>query len=232
MIYNLERELQQDLQQSVFDYEVKKQTSGFIRREVPVGRCIPDLIAVKFDTYPNINRLPYTWSGSYSYIVSLLRMNSFLTIDEIAAYYYCPPEEVEPLLKKLLKYNLVACESGVYMLSPDYLYMKAEVISFEAKLFRWREALDQAITYKKFSHKVIVAMDPEGLPKRKSSLKLFEDNGIGLISVNKREINWLVRPKKNYILNDEYDFIITSTLAPKHQMFWSRLKDEKALFQA
>ena len=97
---------------------------------------------------------------------------------------------------------------------------KAEI---EAKLKRWKEAVAQAVSYKKFSDKSIVAMAPDGIPKLKRSKKVFVQSGIGLISVNGGPPETVLPGKRTYNNSADREYIIGAALGKTGQTRWSAL---------
>ncbi len=231
MFYQLEKDLQNDLQNLVSDYEIKKRSNTYVRREVPVGECVPDLVTVKFHKNPTIKKWPRKWSAIYSYFLWIFRKWNHLSIEELSEKYFDTPKRIQPYINDLLKYELINESEGYYFLSPEYLKMDVEVIAFEAKLFRWHEALNQGIRYSQFANKVYVVMDPEGLPKRDSSLDLFRKHGIGLCGISNSSFNIIIKAKNNLEVNYENEYLINSTLLPARQTFWSCLNSENASHQ-
>lgn len=232
MIYQLEKNLQDDLQYLVSEYEIKKNNDSFLRREVPVSECVPDLVTIRFDKRPNIKQWPSKWSAKFSFLLWLLRSSEKLNLDEIAKLYSSSSKRIEPIIHDLLKTEIIQESKGYYFLGPDYSEMKVEVVAFEAKLSRWREALIQGIRYKKFADKVIVAMDPGGLPKRKSSYNLFIENEIGLCEITQNRFKLLISPGINKNLNFENEYLVTSALIPKRNSYWFSMNDFTAASHA
>ena len=58
-----------------------------------------------------------------------------------------------------------------------------DIETYEIKLYNWRRALHQAMGYRSFSHSVRVVMPPPGARCAKKLTPVFQNTGIGLISV-------------------------------------------------
>ncbi len=223
MIFKNERDLQRELE-IVEPSNWGKHEVFYLKREVPIGECIPDLICVGYQEFPISAKWPKKWKSKYSFILSLLRENGPLSLDEIADLCFEDEMKISPLLSELVKdRTIVLTREDKYTLSYEVALIEAEVIAIEAKLTKWREALNQGMRYKQFADKVIVAMDADGAPRSPDALELFSDSNIGLCAVTHDDVEWLVEPTKTPP-SDMYDneYIINSTLVPSRQILWTR----------
>ncbi len=73
--------------------------------------------------------------------------------------------------------------SASFSLSHPLPWSMVEIVSYEGKLFDWRRALRQSISYRSFSHSVRVVMPSAGAQRARRSEEVFRSNGIGLIAV-------------------------------------------------
>lgn len=222
MIFQNERDLQIELS-SADPSNWCEQSIFFTKREVSIGECIPDMICVGYQMIPTESIWPRKWKSKYSFVLSLLRSYGALSINQIADFCFEETKNILPLVLELKKEETIICLDDRYYLSPAIALIEAEVIAIEAKLKNWREALAQGIRYKKFSDKVIVAMDAHGVPRASEILYKFIESNVGLCAISRNEIEWLVRPLKNDP-SDSYDkeYIVDSTLVPCRQILWER----------
>lgn len=70
-------------------------------------------------------------------------------------------------------------------LSIEKILQRRTLISFEAKLRNWQQALQQAYRYRYFSDKAIVLMPYENVTPAVSNLEVFEEHQVGLWSFEK-----------------------------------------------
>lgn len=232
-VFASERELQKELA-GINDIDLDgAYTTTFVRREVPVKGCIPDLVYVRFQNVPDSGLWPAKWSFYHTFVVWLLRHKPQLRLEAIAEECYEPPTgRIQVTLRDLAKSGAVEkLETGEIKLSSRMQEVEAEVIAVEAKLKRWREAMDQAESYQEFADQVFVAMDAALVPREPEVLVEFENKGIGLCAVMPGSIEWLVYPRCNSRSSAEKEYLITSA-ASCRQTLWSRRYRKNASNQA
>lgn len=231
MTYLYEKDLQLDLS-TIVASQNRRNSIGFFRREIPIGECIPDLVYVEFRAAPILEKIPQRWSNRHSYLIWLLKKWNRLTLSEISDLYFVSETKIKPLINDLVKTKMIIEDDNYFSLSNWVSSIQAEVVSYEAKLYRWKEALKQCIRYSAFSDRTYVVMDKDGVPSKASILHDFEENNIGLCVINNNKLEILVNPKNNIDLGFEKEYIIFSTLIPSRQIFWSFLNSENAFSQA
>lgn len=220
MAYKTERKLQEDIM-ALEKFFSASDGVTYIRREVPVGECIPDMVLVQFSKMPKPSKLPKRWNGIYSHIIWLLRKWKSLRRDEVAKLCYANLERIDPVLRDLISSNFVKEEAEKLVLSDELALLKADVIAVEAKLYKWREALMQATRYNEFADRAIVAMDASRIPRRPEILEEFRTLQVGLCAVSPDQIEWLVLPPESrQISSHEREYIINSTIIPSRQALW------------
>ncbi len=231
MIYNTEKDLQIDLSEIVAS-ETSSGSYRFFRREVPIGECIPDLVVVNYYYLPKLTKFPNSWNSKHSYIIWLLKKWNNLSLSEISTFMYESEERILPILSQLVKFDLIIDDNNIFNLSKRVSLIHAEVITYEAKLTRWKEALDQCVRYSSFSDKTYVVMDKDGVPLDKLIIEKFETKNIGLCIINNNKLEVIVKPKQNLELSFEREYLVFSTLIPKRQMLWSIRNSENAFCHA
>src|SRR6266571_4895917 len=110
-----------------------------VRRELPVGGCVPDLVYVRFADRPSEDVWPDRWSFLHAVIVWLLRQRRRLKPATILNLAYDSPSRTEAALYDLLDSGAIQeSRSGSYGLADELAEMRAEVVAVEAKLRDWR----------------------------------------------------------------------------------------------
>jgi hypothetical protein len=221
--FKSERELQEELAKLDLNLD-GSHTITFFRREVPVGKCIPDLIYVRFAEKPEQNLWPSNWTFRHSYAIWLLRQRAELTINDMAAYFYESPNgRIKDTMLDLAKCGAVdESTSQTYILSGAMKSIKAEVIAAEAKMSQWTRAIEQAQDYMNFADKVFVAMDDYLIPQSIKVLERFCELGIGLCTVSPGRLKWLVYPRHNQNKrSSEREYLIASAASSSRQILWS-----------
>lgn len=196
----------------------------YAKREVPVGSIIPDIVIVSTLNEPRRDLWPSRWTFMHAALVWHLRCRSKLTKKSLARRVFENPDRIEPVLEQLFKTGaIIKTETGCYKLGKELRELSATVIAIEAKLKRWKNALSQAMSYISFSDKSIVAMAPDGIPTTKDSKEIFQNQGIGLISVNGGAPQIIYPGRFNYKNCVEREYLIGSALGRVGQTRWSAL---------
>lgn len=229
MFYQTERELQEELTSIDFNMGTSFSVS-FMRREVPVGDCIPDLVLINFDEDPSSVLWPRKWNFRHSYVVWLLRNHDKLNVSEIAAHFYASVDKISPILHDLRLNDIIEeDENGFIRLSNKVGKISTQVIAIEAKLKNWREALVQAVKYKGFANIAFVAMDASAAPRSDTILNKFRDNEVGICAVSSGAIEWLVYPPtRSDGLGHQKEHLVMSASLPTTQTFWLSRKRLRA----
>lgn len=176
-----------DLQLALLDHCLKvwparnepRPQRTLLRREVPVGAVVPDLVCIDegFLARPNVAR----WSWGHAHVVARLRTAKSLRAATIAEKIFTAESGVLSVLADLQAAGIaVSTPTGSFALSDEFRACKPVVTAFEAKLTRWTEALRQAEDYRRFADQVVVVLD---LPRNRLSadaLAQFRTGGIGL----------------------------------------------------
>ncbi len=229
MPYKSENDLQLDLFETEFEL-LESRPVYFMRREVRVGECIPDLVSIHFGSDPNIHEWPKKWSYKHSFVIWLLKKWGQLSLEDIAKLSYTNSDHVSSLVSDLLRGKILERKkTGEVKLSKDIRSMQADVIAVEAKLKNWRDALWQATRYQYFANIVIVAMDATYTPRDRTVLDQFSKHRIGLCAVSPGNREWLVHPKqRNDLLGHEKEYLVMSAAIPVTQTLWDKRNNLKA----
>jgi hypothetical protein len=199
----------------------------FVRSEVPVGRCIPDLVYVGISRIPTSFSWPKHFSFMHAYIISTLRDEKSLTLNEIANICYEKPNRIKSIVDELESVKILSKNRlDSYKLTRGFSNIKAEVISVEVKLQKWRKALHQAINYQKFSDKTMVVLDKSRIPKKSDYIAQFENDNVGLLLLGYDSHEWCVEPgnyKIKHSANREY--LINSAISSGSYKSWFALND-------
>ena len=106
-------------------------------------------------------------------------------------------------IKKLNEYSqanfIKPIAPNKYKIIKEYSTITDTVISIEAKLKNWKQALKQAVRYKKFSHYSFVLMDEKFSKPALSNLDIFSSQNIGFITMNEAEYSIHYIPEKKII---------------------------------
>lgn len=224
MAFLSEKELHQTLAYSDI-FSEREYDAAFIRSEVPVGNCIPDLVYVMASKFPKIDIWPKNDGCLHSFIFSLLRSRNRLHPQTIANLCYERLDAIQSALEDLEGSQAIEkLPTGALTLSYEMRNIEAEIISCEVKLNRWREALDQAEKYKRFSDRVFVALDADKKFSESKVINEYKSKNVGLCLVSPSSIDWLIFPPLvSGSRNPEKEYLISSASGERSQTLWKRL---------
>lgn len=156
----------------------------FVEREVGVGRSIADLVLL-------IRRPDLPWpalstiSVAESVILAALRQWGPTRIDLLEIR--CGFERHglrQGALKRLTKSGTLLRERGGRVtLAPEYV-QGTKIVAIEAKLTKWRDALDQAVVYRRYADEAFVLLPAQNADPAMRARADFEDAGVGLLVVD------------------------------------------------
>lgn len=156
--------------------------------EVQVGLVIPDLVFVCAGTARTQPAVGLTGFDSWI-IAELLRGRSRRT-ETLAARLFARPEKTIKALERLERRGAVRRESSeCFSLCAGWFPRESEVVAVEAKLVRWREAVDQATEYLRFANRSYVALPEETVARTTAIAAACRMRGLGLVSVSRRGVD-------------------------------------------
>ncbi len=188
-----------------------------------MGDRVPDFVCISFENVIDEDVLPKNCTYRHAAVLATLRQRHRTRPVQLAKQLYTDVERLEPLLKDLIASGAVVENStGSLSLSSFWSGLRAEVIAVEAKLTRWKDALIQAMSHKRYADMAVVAMDAATIPRKASSIQAFADQGIGLCAISPDSAEWVVEPERREGKGHEREYLLTSALASP-QTLWSRL---------
>ena len=221
MNYKKEKDLQVEL--TVRDLGVLSYSTNYIRREVAVGECIPDVVIVGLPDNLGIISYPKKITSRHIFILWLIKTSKQITPNGIAERSYQRINKVNQIINDLINSGtVIQNETGELRVQETIASLQTEVVAIEAKLSNWSQALEQAKRYQEFADKVVVAMDADRTPRRKEILERFNEQNIGLCAVSPNALEWLVYPQYEYVESFEKEYLVTSALFPSTHTLWER----------
>jgi hypothetical protein len=147
--------------------------------EQPIGAVVPDLLLA-------ISAVPMSWPVPGLTVVEAhtlaALLNHPLTSPELITQAFLTPWAGERAVARLVRGGLVVgIDDGLLTATPAARADEVEIIAVEAKLRRWREALEQAESYRRFADRVYVALDGHQIRTTPKMLNLFGERGIGML---------------------------------------------------
>lgn len=170
-----------------------------VEEEFSAGYGIADIVGIRCNYQKLKYRFDYGLKNPVSNIreLSLLKAfqkNSSLTADVLSKKTGLSVSYIKKvLLKSLVEKGYLEKHGNEYTLIADISSFTELVVSVEAKLTKWRDALAQAKRYQHFSNIVFVALPQQTV--KKIERELFKKNNIGVLSVGSGSINIELKPQ-------------------------------------
>ena len=164
-----------------------------ILTQVQLGERIPDLVIVRQVREMPTDARQIKLTSFESWLVGELIRSGELRPATITRRLYTLPSRVLQALQRLERWGVIEkTRFGGYVLVKDFS-TDFEVLSFEAKLTRWRDALVQAKEYQRFSDQSYVALPASVINRNAAIMEACRRGGIGLIAVTRKEIEVVLK---------------------------------------
>lgn len=170
-----------------------------VEEEFTAGYGIADIVGIKCNKGKLKSRFesgskPVTSIRELS-ILTLLQENSPSNIEDLASNTGLSISYIKKiLLKSLIEKGYIERRGNEYKLVKDIFSFTDLVVSVEAKLTKWKDALSQAKRYQHFSNIVFVALPQSTV--RKINKELFKKNNIGILSVVSNSVSIDLKPRQ------------------------------------
>ena len=163
--------------------------------QVTVGATIPDLVIVRQPQEPTIEKR-VRLSDFEAWVVAELWGRGALREPTLTRRLYTRSQRTQVALQKLERLGIVRrTPAGGYVLT-DVMKRNVEVLAVEAKLTRWREAIEQARDYLRFSMASYVAL-PESVVRSNSDIvEACKEAQVGLLAVSTDGVRVVWRPRR------------------------------------
>lgn len=174
-----EADLQVVVQDHLNDIVPPAEAPTWTGGSVPLGAGIPDIVRTSYE--PELLALSGVDPATIS-LLAYLRAVGRARPNTIRDRLGTNLGSVERKLAGLQDARIVASCGSSYCLTEKWRSVLPEVISVEVKVSDWRKALYQASRNRIFSHRSYIAL-PEHVAERVKREPLFNDLGVGLISI-------------------------------------------------
>lgn len=154
-----------------------------MHEQLQVGAKIPDFVLVHApDDQPTVHR---SLTSLESVVLAELLSACASSALAIAERLFAQPARIETALENLRRAGLVSGEPGDAYGPTEKALPTATVLAIEAKLTRWREAVDQAESYLSFANLSYVALPLATIEwRREVIIAECSARGIGLLGVD------------------------------------------------
>lgn len=180
--------------------------------QVAVGSTIPDLVIVR-QPQQRTTEKRVRLSDFEAWIVAELWGRGALREPTLTRRLYTRSPRTQLALHKLERLGLVRrTPAGSYVLT-DVMNRNVEVLAVEAKLTRWREAIEQARDYLRFSMASYVAL-PESVVQSNSDIaRACKKAQVGLLAVSAAGVRVVSRPScRNEPLKRDFVRVLSRTV--------------------
>lgn len=184
-----------------------------VSKEVPVGSVIPDLVMVGSDMQPDAYLKAKKLGYIHFHLLWLIRQQGACTPAALAKLSYLSTDEINLKLKNLEKAGLVVKRNRSFEINETVAEVQACVVSIEVKLTKWRDALEQAISYRAFSDAAFVILDANTAPEPTKIADVFENAGIGLIYANGHKLRCIRGPQYADPTSPYWEYLVGRTFA-------------------
>jgi len=164
--------------------------SGKVLRfiKLPVGMIVPDLVLVTSSKETTaarcMNRVPSLFECE---ILALLIRRGPLSRLRLARLLYARDSSLGRALTRLIRDKLLLSNPAGILRVPHNAYpSRISIVSIEAKLTRWKDAIRQAKKYCRFSNKSYVALPETVVAGNDRLRKACIKSGVGLIAVSQK----------------------------------------------
>lgn len=182
-----------------------------VQRELAVGRVVPDIVVLKNQRM--CHSLVHTFTIAESVVLASLRREGATRIDLLEAR--CGVDRTglrDGSLKRLIDAGFLSLQRGGRVELNLDIYAVGDVVAIEAKLHRWRDALDQASAYLQFADKAYVLLPEDGAERAGEHHEAFRSRGVGLLSVSGDDIAVVVPAKKTQDHDWRREFVFSRLL--------------------
>jgi hypothetical protein len=181
-------ELEQALVETLHDHSAEALNLGDrwwqIHREVTVRQRIADLILVHASSEPDSKPARVTYFEAA--ILSFLLGRGSTTVQVIADALYSSAPSIESRAARLARLGLVELSDHQVRATGRHLPGDVGIVAIEAKLTRWREAVEQASSYRVFANQSYIAMPRDVFARSGGICATCREAGVGALSVEAR----------------------------------------------
>ncbi len=174
-----------------------------VLREVAFGSAIADVLVGSVEEHLHERSADAMLPAGLidSFLVHSIAMRE-LGVPSIRERLGVPRNSFDRSLRKLHKCGLVASPYSDFALLTDRAVglLRMDVIAIEAKLTRWKDALEQARSYQDYSDRSYVALDARRVHVTDSMVSEFEKYGVGLIMCRPDEVSILLEASHRVLL--------------------------------
>lgn len=178
-----------------FVSQTLKKVVRFVK--LPVGMIVPDLVLVatraNSRSPKRSSRVPSLFECE---ILATLLKRGPLERSTLARLLYTRETSLERAVLRLVRDKLLRVNrAGALVVRKDAFPSKIKIVSFEAKLRRWKDAIRQAKEYHRFSNHSYVALPKSVVDGNQQLQKACRRERVGLIAVSANKTEHVLATK-------------------------------------
>jgi hypothetical protein len=212
--FTLEDHLLWVIDREVSVHVVSKNSKTVLRFiKLPVGMIVPDLVLVASSEHDKpagrTDRVPSLFECEV--LAKLLRRGP-LCRSKLARLLYARDSSLDRAVVRLTRDKLLRLNrAGVLAVPKNAFPPHIEIVSIEAKLRRWKDAIRQAKEYRRFSNHSYVALPKTVVEDNPRLQKACVREGVGLIAVSQKGTELVLAAKNVKPITAEWIWLIRKT---------------------
>jgi hypothetical protein len=166
--------------------------------EVSVGQTIADVVIV-LRTLEGRSPLRRALTAAESVFLARLRRDGGAPVDDVERDLRFREGELltDPRVRDLIDARLIGISNGVIRANASWMNRNVRIIAIEAKVTRWRNALQQASQYGRYADHVYVALPETAAHAASKHAMQFRNAGIGLLQVTTGNLKTLIAAQRH-----------------------------------
>lgn len=180
-----------------------------VSQEIGVGRSIADIAVLKRPS-ANCRRPLAPVSAAEAVLLSLLRVSGPTRIDILERRAHLPPGGLrEGSMSKLEEWGLMRKGPGGRVAASNPWVGHPTLVMIEAKLIRWREALEQARVHLAYADQAFVLLPSATASVAKKHRDQFRNAGVGLLCHTGRGVQRVIHSPRSHKHDWRREFILS-----------------------
>ncbi len=197
--FRYEREMYPALGTALHDTVFPRGHKAMELIEPSICGVIPDVLYCRWRYSPGTTvKRPVTIIDAH--ILSVLEQTGACSLSDLCERLFLLEPKASESVNRLLRQGLIASRrSGMYAIVKKASARRVTLVAVELKLFRWREALDQARSYLRFADQSFVVLDGNQVEASEKVESAFASAGVGLLMQHGIVLEMRVRAKSNLL---------------------------------
>ena len=154
-------------------------TSVSVLREETIFQVRPDFLVGYWATTPE--PIPGKLSGTDLHLLAEVLRGELSSASDFEQNYFMSRAAAASSLQRMRRSGLLTVDADGRFSSAFQLGDRCHIVAFELKLDRWREALEQAISYQKFANESYVVLDASRIKVTSDPIRECASRNVGFV---------------------------------------------------